>query len=92
LAKCSLLFPQPTFDETTLFDSQARPQNPFVSRNVLPVDEMLERFSLQHHRSLSRRQFEFANATLFLVCGAGQRYCTLVQYLVDAEPARLRGR
>src|SRR5664280_2203040 len=65
LFKCTLLFPQATFDKTALFGSQTRPQNPLVSSNVLPPNEMLERIALQQHRSPSRRQIEFANATLF---------------------------
>jgi hypothetical protein len=49
LFKCTLLFPQATFDKTTLFGSQVRPQNPLVSSNVLPANEMLDRLALQHH-------------------------------------------
>jgi hypothetical protein len=65
LFKCTLLFPQATFDKTTLFGSQVRPQNPLVSSNVLLMNEMLHCVALSRHRSPSRRQIELANATLF---------------------------
>jgi hypothetical protein len=72
LFKCTLLFPQATFDKTTLFGSQVRPQNPLVSSNVLSVNELLRCLALRQ-----RAKLNCTNATLFfLICGAGQRYCT----------------
>jgi len=51
--KGRLFLQQAAFNKTALLGSQIRSQDPSVSNDILPVNELLRCFALQHHRSFS---------------------------------------